>query len=308
MTAERKSFEDGVQFAWDATSISVYETCPRKYQYEILEGWQPHTKSPHLVFGGHYATALENFYKYRATGMSVQEALETVVREAMIATWDSETGLPWMSSEPNKTRFTLIRTIIWYLDQFAEEENIHTHHLQNGKPAVELSFTIEVSDDLLFCGHLDRVVKYQDDLYVMDQKTSKHAIGTHFFDGFNPNTQMSLYTWAGKAIMHTPISGVIIDAAQVGVNFSRFSRGFTFRTKGQLDEWYESTMTVIMRAQIDTQRYHQGIDMPMNTASCGNYGGCPLRPVCSRNPEVRKNFLAAAFVKRDTLWDPLERR
>lgn len=303
---ERKSFEAGVQFAWDATSIKAYETCPRKYQYEILEGWRPRSRNVHFLFGGHYATALEHFYKFRAQGSSVDEATRLVVRETLENTW--EDGAPWISNDANKTRFTLIRTIVWYLDLFAEEEMISTYHLQNGKPAVELSFTIEVADDLIFCGHLDRVVEYGGEQYVMDQKTSKNAIGTYFFEGFNPDTQMSLYTWAGQAILHTPIKGVIIDAAQVGVNFSRFSRGFTFRTKSQLDEWYESARIIIQRAQEDTRRYYLGQDMPMNTASCGNYGGCPFRSICSRDKGVRPQFLKGEFVKRDVLWDPLTRR
>src|SRR5687768_10394656 len=83
-----KSFtEDGIQFAWDSTSIKLAETCLRKYQYKMLLGWQPERKSVHLLFGGWYASALESYYKYVADGMSQDDALAEVVAEALIETW-----------------------------------------------------------------------------------------------------------------------------------------------------------------------------------------------------------------------------
>ena len=49
----------GLQWAWDSTSLSNFVTCPRKYFYENLQGWQSEERSVHLIFGGHYASALE---------------------------------------------------------------------------------------------------------------------------------------------------------------------------------------------------------------------------------------------------------
>src|SRR6476620_9113379 len=84
-----KSFDaDGVQFAWESTSIKLAETCLRKYYYKLIIGWQPERKSVHLLFGGWYATALESYYKYVADGMSQDEALAEVVGEALAETWE----------------------------------------------------------------------------------------------------------------------------------------------------------------------------------------------------------------------------
>lgn len=294
-----KSFKDGLQYAWDSTSIALAETCLRKYQYRMIEGWTPHRKSVHLTFGGHYATALEHFYKHRAAGASIEEALRLVVREALVNSWKDE------FDHNAKTRPNLIRSIIWYVNEFGDESasGIQTHHLSDGKPAVELSFTIAVEDGLFFCGHLDRVVRYADDLYVMDQKTTGSTISPRFFDGFKPDVQMSMYTFAGQAILHTPVKGVIIDGAQIAVGFTRFERGFTFRTATELQEWYEATMHTIDAARAATARN----EFPMNRTACGNYGGCEFRHVCSRSPEVRPQFLKADFTQAER-WDPLERR
>lgn len=300
-----KSFRDGAQFAWDATSLTLAQTCLRKYKYRLIDGWQPRRLSVHLLFGQVYATALEHFYKYRAEGQTIDEALVAVVHEAMISTWNSEKQIAVEFDHNAKTRFNLIRSIVWYIDEFGEESTsgIQTHHLSDGKPAVELSFTLNITDEIVFCGHLDRVVSYGGDLYVMDQKTTGTTITPRFFDGFKPDNQMSMYTFAGQAILHSPVKGVIIDGAQIAVGFTRFERGFTFRTQAELDEWFDEALDLIAHVRQSTLEQK----FPMNRTACGNYGGCEFRNVCSRSPQVRDQFLKADFVKAP-VWDPLSRR
>lgn len=299
---ENHSFENGMQWAWDATSITAAMTCPRKYYYTMIAQIQPAELSVHLRFGGLYATALEHFYKHRAEGKSIDESLLLVVKEAMLATW-TDNG-PEAFGHPAKSRFGLIRSIVWYVDQFGEESDagIQTHHLANGKPAVELSFSFEISDDIMFCGHLDRVVTYAGQKYVMDQKTTGGTIGPYFFDQFRMDNQMSLYTLAGQAILNSPIKGVLIDGAQIAVGFTRFERGFTYRTKEQLDEWLETALEIIHR----TRSYTALGKFPMNLSACGNYGGCPFKKICETTPSHRAEVIKAEF--RPKLWDPIERR
>lgn len=304
LTAHKRSFENGVQIAWDSTSIGLAETCLRKYYYSMIRGISPKNKSVHLIFGGLYASALESYYKLKADGLDHEKALNKVIGETMEASWDYEKNLPVEFDDNKKTRPNLIRTIVWYLDQFHDEteDGIRTYHLASGKPAVELSFTLEIDDDVLLCGHLDRVVHFGNDLYVMDQKTTGGTIGPYFFNQFKPNMQMSLYAWAGQTILSSPVRGVIIDGAQIATNFTRFERGFTTRTKSELNEWYESAIYHINAAREATAKDK----FPMNTSACGNYGGCPFRSVCSSAPGVRENYIKADFT--DHNWDPLKAR
>jgi hypothetical protein len=323
-----KSFDaDGVQFAWDSTSIKLAETCLRKYQYKMLLGWQPERKSVHLLFGGWYASALESYYKYVADGQSSDDALIEVVHEALFETWEfpncpncegevgapcgecggegklTTGGTPWVSDHNTKTRENLIRTIVWYIDQFGEDDSCHTIILANGKPAVEHSFRIEADNGIILSGHLDRLVEYGGLAYIQDQKTTQSTISSRYFEGYNPDTQMSLYTFAGKAIFGLPIKGIMIDAAQIAVGFTRFERGFTFRSDDQLNEWYDHSIYYIERARQATRDNH----FPLNPSSCNNYGGCEFRHICSKAPSVRDQFLKGDFVQGKR-WDPLEVR
>lgn len=314
MPQPNPSFDNGVQVYWDSTSIKLMEECPRKYFYSMILQKTALNKSGHLLFGGFYASALESFFKYRAAGFDFETALFLVVRNTMQETWDYETGQPmeFPVASGYKSRSTLVRSIVWYLDQFGKDESgFVTYHLASGEPAVELTFKLPIETSVTLCGHLDRVVSFADDLYVTDQKTTGTTIGAYFFKQFKPDTQMSLYSYAGRAILKSPIRGVMIDGAQIAAGFTRFERGFTYRTPAELEEWLASALYQIHTAQHFAERA-SGKDsttaasfFPMNSQSCGNYGGCAFREVCSAAPHVRDKLL---IHYPERVWNPSEAR
>lgn len=313
MTAPLKSFTStGVQWAWDATSITAATECPRKYQYTILKGWIADAPlSKDLRFGAHFATAVEHYYKYVVVeGHTHDTALLRVVRETLEATWDrpdpESEGMPWESNDPNKNRWNLIRTIIWYFCHYIEEGHDTTSvvTLAGGKPAVELSFELPLSRDITYCGHIDRLVaRDESDIFVMDQKTTGGALSPYYFRNYDRSIQMSGYSLAGEILFGSPIRGVMIDAAQVQVGGTTFMRGETFRTEEQLEEWIRETEAVIAR----TQNYTADGFFPRDTTACGYYGGCQFKDICGMSPSNRDRFLKGGFKKRER-WDPLARR
>lgn len=304
----RQAFDaEGIQFVWDSTSLKTADACFAKYEMQILQGWTPKGEAVHLRFGGHYATALEHYYKFVVKeGFSPQEATRMVVWEALRDTWDRTEehpeGKPWDSMHNLKTRESLIRSIVWYLDHFAED-SLPVVVLSDGTPAVEHTFKIPVDNGIIFSGHLDRMVEYAEGVWVMDQKTTGSTLTARYFEQYSPDHQMSMYSFAGKAAFAVPVVGVIIDAAQIAVGFTRFERGFTSRSASQLNEWYDDTMFLIERVREATRKQH----FPRNPMSCGNYGGCPFRAICSRAPEVRPQFLKGGFDKTPG-WDPAKSR
>lgn len=311
-----KSFdENGIQFGWDQTSIKLAEECLKKYQYVMLDGWRSRGANVHLFFGGAYASALEHFHKFRAEGMDHDDALIEVVREALLTTWiypPTEppglhsipgTGEPWVSDHNTKTRENLIRTIVWYFEHF-KDDPCATVILSNGVPAVEHSFQLPVDNGIIFSGHLDRLVEFSNNIYIQDQKTTATTITPRYFTNYNPDTQITgMYPFAGRAVFKLPIKGVMIDAAQIAVGFSRFERGFIFTDDLSLDEWYDDSMELIERTREATRNNH----FPRNRSSCSKYAGCQFRNVCSKSPAVREQFLKADFEKGQR-WDPLEAR
>ena len=309
--------EDG-QWAWDSVSLGAYMTCPIYYRYKIVEGWGTRELSVHLKFGQLYASALEHYFKHLVNGLGEGDALREVVRELLVETWeygyatpaDAEakrnplpgTGHPWQSGHTSKTRENLVRTVVWYFDQF-KDDPCSVVILEDGKPAVELSFRLEIDPGLLWCGHIDRLVEYGGEKYVMDQKTTTGTIGTYWFNQWETESQFLGYTLAGQIIYDLPLKGVIVDAAQIAVGFSRFERGFIHYTAAQLEEWLDHSLAYIARAQSD----FQSGEWLMNRKSCNNYGGCPFRRVCATDPALRDRFMRAEYVQGPG-WNPLESR
>lgn len=309
-----------IQYALDSTSIGYLKTCARLYQYIMLEGWQPRDESVHLRFGQEYHQALHDYEIFKAEGQDHTTAVQSTIHTLLVrmADWDPN---PQKKSEELKSKHNLIRTVIWYLDEFIHD-TAKTIMLENNDPAMELSFRLEldwgpkagtVTDDdgngpqpYLLCGHLDRVVSFSDEIYVMDRKTTTTTPGSYFFNQFEPNNQMSLYSLAGKVVLNSPIRGVIIDAAQIAVGFSRFVRGMTYRTEAQGEEWLKDLQhwTTILEYHAENNYW------PQNDTACDKFGGCKFRNVCSKDPGVRERYLEADFIKlpEEERWNPLKTR
>ena len=309
-----------IQYAFDSTSLGYLKTCPRLYQYQMIEGWASRDESVHLRFGIEYHHALQDYDLSRAADIKHDDAVHDVLRELLLRTAD------FNPDHKTKTRESLIRTVVWYLDQF-KNDPAQTVILSDGKPAVEQSFrfeldwgpqteithtmgsigdTISVVQPYLLCGHLDKVVTYNDELFVMDHKTTAYDPSPWYFSKYEPDNQMSLYSFASKVILDAPVRGVIIDAAQVTAEWSRFGRGFTYRTPDQLEEWIGDLHYWFALAE----QYAINNYWPMNDTACDKFGGCRFREICSKSPSVRERFLEGNFVKQEEAerWNPLKAR
>ena len=316
-----------LQFAWDSTSLGDLKECPRKYYYSRVLGYSPKAESVHLKFGQLLHKGHEIYHHCRARECDHEEALYAVVYGLLELTWEKTPdggGRPWRSDDKIKNRQTLLRTIVWYLDKFNLDspDPLQTFILKNGKPAVELSFrfdfglTLYTGDPVLLCGHWDRAVSFGNELAISDIKSTKSALDDRFFKQFNPHNQFSLYRYAGKVIWGETINRLIVDAAQIGVTFSAFLRQEILYSPEHLEEWAEGTREVIGRAEgyaaralelkpLETPMNNplSASAYPMNEKSCGNYGGCPFRELCSKAPSVRPKWLTALY--SFSPWDPL---
>ena len=297
--------EPNLQLAWDSTSLGALKRCPRYYQYNILEGYVHRTENVHLRFGSELNNALVTYCKARASGQDYEQATLTAVRYAMEHTWDETLGRPWTSDEPTKTRETLVRSVIWYLDRY-KDDSLETLILQTGEAAVELSFRINLEvnstitdEPYLLCGYLDRKVEFNDFPWITDWKTTKYTLDERYFDRYSPDNQVSQYSFAGNIIGSLPVQGVIIDALQLGVTFTRFQRGHITRTNSQLEEWHHDSLIYIRQ----NETYVKENYWPQNDTSCEKFGGCSYRKVCAASPALRPKLLEGLFHKR--IWDPL---
>lgn len=301
-----------IQWAWDSTSLGYLKTCPRLYQYLIIEGWQNGDENVHLRFGQEFHTSVQQYEHSRANGIGHNDSVHDIVRDLLHRTWGWNPDRT-VKAGKYKNRESLIRAVIDYLDKY-ENDPATTYIKPDGSPAVELSFRFELdfepdhvaSRPYTLCGHLDRVVDFHDGLYVMDYKTTTTTISDYFFRQFEPNNQMTLYTIATKVVLEAPIKGVIVNGIQLMLEEperTRVVRNLTYRTDGQIDEWLDDLGYWLGLAE----RFAEDQHWPQNDMSCDKYGGCRFREVCSKSPEVRERFLQSDFVRGEP-WNPLKVR
>lgn len=319
-----------IQYAFDSTSLGYLKTCPRLYQYTMIEGWSAKDESIHLRFGQEYHKALQDFDEFRCEGADFEGAVRGTVQLLLerVHNWKPDLNI---KAGKYKNPESLVRSIVWYLDHYRNDA-AKTFVLANGKPAVELSFRFELDwgpksqsiaaedgmpmpggitrvkerQSYMLSGHLDRVVTFSDHLFVMDRKTTTYTLGDYYYAQFEPNNQMTLYTLASQVVIGAPVKGVIIDAAQLLVDSVKFGRSFTYRTADQLQEWTDDLRFWFAQAEAYAEADH----WPMNDTACDKYGGCRFRDVCSRSPQVRDKMLAGKFTKLEPSerWNPLKPR
>lgn len=317
-----------LQYAWDSTSLGYFKTCPRLYYYQMIEGWVPKDESIHLIYGNAYHSSLEMYDRHRFLGSNHVDAMRAAVAHALLLgkdwNWPKDT-----KAGRYKNLDTLLSLVVDYLDKH-KDDKAETLALEDGGPAVELSFRFELdwgpsksyditgsdgeinipdspSQPYLLCGHLDRVVTFSGALFVMDRKTTTWTLSSTWFDQWSPSNQMSLYTLASQVILGSPVKGVIIDGAQILLDKPNyFERGFTYRTPDQLEEWTADLERWLTLAE----SYAEANYWPMNDTSCDKFGGCKFRDICSSSPHVREAKLRGAFVKLEEgeKWNPLKPR
>lgn len=296
----------GLQLAVDSTSLGAFKNCPRYYYLSIIWGWEPQGHNVHLTFGLLIHGGVERYHHARASGGSHEAALDRALDWALCETWRG--GKPWTSGDPNKNRFTFIRSLVWYLDTY-KEDFLKTALRPDGRPAVELSFSFDSGyrtqsgETILFCGHLDRLAQRPDGaLIIPDVKTSKRQLDPRFWGQFAPNNQMALYDMAGQLVFETPTQAIVIDGMQVLVGETRFGRWLLQRTDAQRQEWLAGQKFWLAAMEHCAQES----EWPMNERGCDAYGGCQFRGVCSRAPGARDQWLRSNFQRR--VWDPLQKR
>lgn len=302
-----------IQYAWDSTSLGYLKTCPRLYQYCIIEGWAPKEDSIHLRFGGEYHQAIHDFETAKASGASFEDSLRHAVQQLLfrIRDWDPD---PTIKAYEHKNKESLVHLVVAYCDHYRDDP-FKTLILENDRPAVELSFKFNIDfgphsapdQGYLLCGHLDRVVVWQGSNFVLDHKTTTQTPTDWYFNQFTPNNQMTLYTIAGEVILETTISGVIIEAAQVTKDKPmKFERRPAYRNSDVTDEWMDDLEYHLFSAE----NYAQLRYWPQNDTACDKFGGCRFREVCSKAPKVREAYLKADFIQlpEEERWNPLKAR
>jgi len=332
LTNHASPFVDGtkIQFAWDSTSLTIAMACPQRYKYEIIDGWEP--RNPNvaiaLAFGILIHSGIETYHQLRAAGSSFDDAVVGSLRAVMSKDDFRRPGLPLWDSIPVeadilemkaadaeddeadgidlrnskiRTRYHLFRALVWYFDNYRTDA-LQVISLADGTAAVEHSFRVPIGEalsdgtPLMLSGHLDKVVEFNDQLFVSDVKTTK-SITAQWRQSFDLSHQMTGYTLGGKIGLRQPVQGAFIDGICLQVGGVKFNRFTTHRSESQLREYIRLLKYTADQAEMWFQTNYY----PQNTAACMF---CQYKEVCRQPPEFRPGTLHTHF-KQAPAWNPL---
>jgi len=310
----------------DSTKTRSWMQCKRKYYYSYLSHLESAKATAlDLVFGSVVHECLEYFENKMLWGMEKEEAL-------LAALWKmQELTDPWTAdqvfiNESKKNRTTAIRLLIWYAEQFHENgldcpikpvaneipfrESLRA--LVLASPFADQIDLTGIDDDMLVCGRLDSIVEgpSRGEFWIRERKTTNQALTQYYWARYEPDIQISLYSWVAKILFpDLNLQGVLLEAFQVGTGFVRMQRR-------EFKRWPEQaidTVRAIVSAarEMDKAGIREEVLPPVDTflmnEGCCMAGGmpCNFRAICNEAPRLRKYFIADNFRPKKP-WNPLD--
>jgi hypothetical protein len=288
-----------------------FSQCPRKFQWEQINGWIGKEDNEHLKFGSAYAAGLEAYRrayygsKYRSMSLTdkLSESLADGIYAAILDYGDFE---PPEGSAKNYER--LIGALVEYTLQYPPATDSCKPSMFQGEPRVEFSFTIEIpevphpvtKEPLLFSGRCDMLSEYNKGLFIFDDKTTG-ALGPSWANQWRLRSQFTAYTVGAQEHGFSVVGAIIRGIAILKTKYN-LAEVIVHRPPHIVDAWKER---LIHDAQRMVEMWHSGYwpQYGQENGGCGQYGGCPYQVLCeSINPE---GYLKVYF--QHARWDPVIR-
>ena len=224
--------------------------------------------------------------------------------------WMEARWTPWVTNDTKLNRWTLMRTLVWYVDGVGAG-TVQPLQLE-GKSVTEVEWEVELEiaspdgDCYVLGGYFDGPVEVGGERFVRERKITTSPGGPWYFDLYDPHVQTDTYTLASEKLYDGEMSGILLEVIQVGVNFSQVTRKLLPKTKKQNWEWEGQIEEIIGEVTVLPEVYGDK-PWPMKRANCnlfagtteGSAKGCIFKEVCNKDPSQRERYLKAGFVKRE---------
>ena len=249
------------------------------------------------------AKGLEVFRKaFYGEGLPFQDCLAKAAN-TIIKMWGDYVP-PDIGSAKQKDLAACLIAIESFFTEYPPAEDPITPLIVNGEPAIEFNFALPLpgvlhpvtGEPILYAGKFDMLARYQDTIYVNDEKTTTQ-LGASWGNQFKNSSQMTGYVWASKQFGHN-VQGVIIRG--IGILKKRIDHALVIEQRPQwmIDRWLAQITRDVERLKVS---WTEGIyDFAIDDA-CSNYGGCPYLTLCtSEHPE---RYIDVDYEVSE--WDPL---
>lgn len=273
---------------WSFSTISMFQTCQRKYYWRKVKGLISATTAPALTYGRLLHECFETFYNELAKGMDRSKAISLACAH-LEANWKD------CLEDDRRTIANGIKLLLAYEELYrAEPFKI----LQQ-----EVAFSVPVyyggGKSFLLSGRLDALIEWNGPIYVLERKSTSQ-LNSNFFKPFEMSSQLDGYQYAAEQLVGKKVLGVMMDVFEVWKDVKRetaktkktedhFARNPMHRSNFEMKEYFEDMGMVVE----DIIRAEKENRFPRNKNACFSYNyRCPYWNLCKygESESELKNF------------------
>jgi len=248
------------------TQISHYLTCPRRYRYRYLDGWQEKDTRAAMLFGRAFERALAAFFLR-------EDAAAVLYRE-----WSAYENLGLRYSNGDSWE-RMLQQGIMLLDRFCQDDRIRIRHPRRN---LQIKITRPIRNGQEFVAYIDAIGKLDGTGCLLEWKTTSSRYPKEPGGLLALDPQLVCYSWI------TGISNVahvvFVRKRLVEVQYLRTT--ITDEQRREFGQLVRDTIDRIEGAQFPA---HSGIRFPQNPCT-----SCPYVGMCLG----RQELVEAALVRR----------
>ena len=246
------------------TQISQYLTCPRRYQYRYLDGWQEKDTRAAMLFGRAFEQALRAYFLR-------EDAAGALFRE-------------WAPYQEQRLHYSngsswhrMLQQGIQLLDRFCQDDRIC---IRQPRRHLQIKFSRPLSDRNDFIAYIDAIGSVDGNRCLIEWKTSSSRYSEEPDGLLALDPQLVCYSWITGISEVAQV--VFVRKRMVEVQYLR-----TIITEEQRQEFGHLVEETIARIESAQFLPHTGIRFPQNP--CSN---CPYIGLCLAKPKMVETRLA----------------
>lgn len=288
---------------YDSSKIQEYLTCPRKYFYRYILGWDIDEPNVHLVFGEAWHRAMETLLKEGYSNKSIKNSFDSFIhyyRQYYTEIQDA-TNFP-------KSPDSVVPALAEYVNTYKGVDDFDVLY-------TEIAGSVPISENRAIHFRMDSVLKDDTGVFSLEHKTGSR-LGQAWTDSWQLKMQTGTYLHVLKCLYpDDEVYGIKIN----GVIFKRRSNDYIRvpirKSEDMMDVWLWNINHQIdliewnVNEMLETSENDRIMPaFPMNTESCTNWGRtCKYFDFCNTwsNPLERADEPPLGFSV--TYWNPEER-
>lgn len=295
----------------DSSKLTTYISCPRKFFYSYILGWQKATPKHDLIFGTSWHIARE--FQLINKNRKVEEAYNLFLTDYR-KSFPPETDEIFLPKTPKAAKIALHLIAKQYPLDFVENRLLYT----------EISGSVPInSNGRLLYFRLDSVFESlkTGEIFSLDHKTTK-KFSSQWENNFYLSLQNGTYShclysmYDENLVKGLLFCGTCFEFLKRGSKFRpaghhiSFKRVPAWKTTDQMSSWLWNVNQIVDELEFDMERLYNcnERDLTMdafrlNPNACSNYWGCEFHDYCLAwaNPIQKSHEPPLGFIEKH--WD-----